>query len=94
MAKKKPNPRKIPATKADIEKAKKQGTDKAATFAIAIIFSALTDKMGWTTGWTKEQLLELWGHVDYIFDSVTKGYVTIPQLLHTLKEEYGVRIDT
>lgn len=90
MAKKKPNPRKIPATKADIEKAKKQGTDKAATFAIAIIFSALTDKMGWT----KEQLLELWGHVDYISDSVTKGYVTIPQLLHTLKEEYGVRIDT
>lgn len=88
MAKKKPNPRKIPATKADIEKAKKQGTDKAATFAIAIIFSALTDKMGWT----KEQLLELWGHVDYISDSVTKGYVTIPQLLHTLKEEYGVSI--
>lgn len=88
MAKKKPNPRKIPATKADIEKAKKQGTDKAATFAIAIIFTALTDKMGWT----KEQLLELWGHVDYISDSVTKGYVTIPQLLHTLKEEYGVSI--
>lgn len=88
MAKKKPNPRKIPATKADIEKAKKQGTDKAATFAIAIIFSALTDKMGWT----KEQLLELWGHVDYLSDSVTQGYVTIPQLLHTLKEEYGVNI--
>lgn len=90
MAKKKPNPRRIPATKADIEKAKKQGTDEAATFAIAIIFSALTDKMGWT----KEQLLELWGHVDYLSDSVTKGYVTIPQLLHTLKEEYGVNIGT
>ena len=88
MAKKKPNPRRIPATRADVEKATKQGTDEAATFAIAIIFSALTDKMGWT----KEQLQELWGHVDYISDSVTKGYVKIPQLVQTLKEEYGVRI--
>lgn len=88
MAKKKPNPRRIPATKADIEKAKRKGTEDATNFAIAIIFTALTDKIGWT----KEQLQELWGHVNYLSDSVTKGYVTIPQLLHTLKEEYGVSI--
>lgn len=88
MAKKKPNPRKIPATKADIEKAKRKGTEEASTFAIAIIFSALTDKMGWT----KEQLLELWGHVDYLSDSVAKGYVKVSQLVHTLKEEYGVKL--
>lgn len=88
MAKKKPNPRRRPATMADIEKAKRKGTEEASTFAIAIIFSALTDKMGWT----KEQLLELWGHVDYISDSVAKGYVKVSQLVHTLKEEYGVRI--
>lgn len=88
MAKKKPNPRRIPATKADIEKAKRKGTEDATNFAIAIIFTALTDK----SGWTKEQLQELWEHVNYLSDSVTKGYVTIPQLLHTLKEEYGVSI--
>lgn len=90
MAKKKPNPRRRPATMADVEKAKKEAENYAAAYAMAIIFTALTDKMGWT----KEQLLELWGHVDYLSDSVTKGYVTIPQLLHTLKEEYGVNIDT
>ena len=88
MAKKKPNPRRRPATMADVEKAKKEAENYAAAYAMAIIFTALTDKMGWT----KEQLIELWGHVDYLSDSVTKGYVTIPQLLHTLKEEYGVNI--
>lgn len=85
MAKnKKPNPHRIPATLADVEKA----TSKASTMAMAIIFTALTDKMGWTV----EQLQELWGHVEYLSESVTKGYVTVPQLVHTLREEYGIGI--
>lgn len=85
---KKKNPHKIPATKADVEKAKREGTDEAATIAMAIIFTALTDKMGWTV----EQLQELWGHVEYLSESINKGYVKVPQLVHTLKEEYGVKI--
>ena len=88
MAKKKPNPRRRPATMADVEKAKKEAENFAAAYAMAIIFTALTDKMGWTV----DQLQELWGHVEYLSESVTKGYVTVPQLVHTLREEYGIGI--
>lgn len=85
---KKTNPRRKPATMADVQKAKKDAADFATAAAIAIIFTALTDKMGMTV----EQVQELWGHVDYVSDSVSRGYVTIPQMRRTLKEEYGIDI--
>ena len=88
MAKKKPNPRRIPATKADVEKAKKEAEDYAAAYALAIVFTALTDKMGMDY----EFVHQVYEHANYVADSVTKKYVTLPQLIHTLREEYGIDI--
>lgn len=88
MAKKKPNPRRIPATKADVEKAKKESADTAAAYAMAIIFTALTDKMGMDY----EFVHQVYEHAIYVADSVSRKYVTIPQLIHTLREEYGIDI--
>lgn len=88
MAKKKPNPRRRPATMADVEKAKKEAENSAAAYAMAIIFTALTDKMGMDY----EFVHQVYEHANYVADSVTRGYVTIPQLIHTLREEYGIDI--
>lgn len=41
------NPRRRPATQADVEKAKRDAQTEAVCMAWAIIFTALRDKEGW-----------------------------------------------
>ena len=87
-SKKKVNPRRKPATHADIQKAKKDATSEAISFAWAIMFTCLHDK----EGWGKVRLQRLWAEVGELSDSVAKGYVSITDLKHTLKEEMGVEL--
>ena len=86
--KKKVNPRRIPATHADIQKAKKDATSEAISFAWAILFTVLHDK----EGWGKIRLQRLWAEVGDLSDSIAKGYVSVTDLKHTLKEEMGVEL--
>lgn len=86
--KKKVNPRRIPATHADIQKAKKDATSEAISFAWAIMFTCLHDK----EGWGKTRLQRLWKEIEDLSDSVSKGYVSVADLKHTLKEEMGVEL--
>ena len=86
--KKKTNPRRIPATRADIQKAKKDATSEAISFAWAIMFTVLHDK----EGWGKVRLQRLWSEVGELSDSIAKGYVSVTDLKHTLKEEMGVEL--
>lgn len=87
-ASKKINPRKRPATQADIMKAKKEATSEAISFAWAIMFTALHDK----EGFGRVRLKRVWKEVENLSDSVAKGYVSITDLKHTLKEEMGVEL--
>lgn len=86
--KKKTNPRTRPATHADILKAKKDATSEAISFAWAILFTVLHDK----EGWGKVRLQRLWAEVGELSDSIAKGYVSVTDLKHTLKEEMGVEL--
>ena len=86
--KKKVNPRKRPATHADIQKAKKDATIEAISIAWAILFTALHDK----EGWGKVRLQRLWKEIEELSDSIAKGYVSVTDLKHTLKEEMGVEL--
>ena len=83
---KKVNPRRQPATKADVERAKRSAVAKAIRQTQAIVFSALADKEGWDA----EQLMKLWWEVKDLSDSIAQGYVKIPDLMDTLRQEYGV----
>ena len=83
---KKVNPRRQPATKADVERAERSAVTTAIRQTQAIMFSALTDKEGWDAG----RLLKLWGEVKDLSDSIAQGYVKIPDLMDTLRQEYGV----
>ena len=56
MAKKKINPRKRPATQADIIKAKKYAQSKAIDTAWAIFFTVMVDK----EGYGKKRLNRIW----------------------------------
>ena len=80
--KKKVNPRRRPATLADVNKAKKEAMDIAITSAWEILFTALRDKEGF--GYVR--LRRVWDEVNYISDSIDKGYIDIDDLVNELKE--------
>lgn len=86
VKRKRTNPSRVSATQADILKAKKAAADEAAEMAFALFLTVLGDKYGWS----REQMAEYYSKVVYLADSVKQKRVTIPQLLYTLKEEYGI----
>lgn len=86
--KRKVNPRRIPVSKADIDKAKSETVNEAVETAMALMFTVLRDKEGYDL----EGLRRVYGHINDLSDSVANGYVTIPDLKYVLKTEAGVNI--
>lgn len=86
--KKKVNPRRRPATEADVERAKKDALEEAVVYVMAIFFTVLCDK----EQADKEIMQRVWNEVNELSDSVTKGYVSISDLRRTLNEEYDIVI--
>ncbi len=84
----KQNPRKRPATMADVEKAKKAAHTEAIGYAMTIFFTVLFDKHEAT----KDELKVFWDEVGELSDAVAKGYVTVPDLRSTLRTEYDIKI--
>lgn len=88
MPKKKTNPRRIPVSQADLQKAKNEITVEAIQSAYAIMFTVLRDKHDYTV----EQLNLLRHEINDLSDSLAKGYVKIKDLLFVLKDEAGITI--
>ena len=88
MKKKRVNPRRKPATQADVEKAKRQAQTHAINMVWAVFFTALRDKEGF--GYTR--LRRVWDEVNYISDSIDKGYVKLDDLVNKLAE-YGITLE-
>lgn len=85
----KTNPRRIPVTKADLEKAKTEAREEAVRIAWSIFFTVLRDKHGATI----EELRQFWDEVNELSDSIAKGYCTVADLRQILREEAGANID-
>ena len=83
---KKPNPRKIPRTQADVDKARKLGQSQGIELAMTIFFTAVLDKGHLPT----EEIPKLWESVLYVSKSIIDGYVNIYENKRMLEEEYGV----
>lgn len=83
---KKVNPRRRPASQADVERAKRTAVSLAISQTQAIVFLALLDK----EGWDREQLLKLWHEVRAVSDSIAQGYINLPDIIDTLRREYGI----
>lgn len=86
---KKINPRRRPATQADIKKAKNEATDNAIKRVLCMFLYVLVDKHGAP----KEDIQELAKELNYMADSIRKGYVTWKDIEHVLLEEYELEID-
>lgn len=87
--KKKINPRRRPASQADVEKAKREAQSQAINYAWAIFFTVLRDK----EGWGKTRLRRLWDEVNELSDSIAQGYVNIKDLMRTLETEANIVIE-
>lgn len=88
MKKKRVNPRRKPATQADVEKAKRQAQTHAINMVWAVFFTALRDKE--RSGY--KRLRRVWDEVNYISDSIDKGYVKLDDLVNELAE-YGITLE-
>ena len=87
--KKKVNPRRRPATQADVQRAKQKGQEEAVKLAWSILFTVLRDKEGYEL----EGLQRVWKEVDDLSDSIAKGYCTVTDLRDVLKQEIGADIE-
>lgn len=85
---KKINPRKRPATQADVAKAKKQATDDAISLAMTIFLTVLKDK----NGFSNEELQNTWKNVENLSESIKDGYVNVYDLRTVLREEYEIYV--
>lgn len=77
-----------PATMADVQRAKDAATADACRVTLAIFFTALLDKEGMEA----EQLQRIWREVEALSESVRDGYVSAPDLIRVLREEYEIDI--
>ena len=82
----KTNPRKRPATQADLLRAKRQAFKEATDYATAIFLTVLLDK----ENADREIIVRVWHEINELSDSVVKGYVSISDLRNVLREEYGI----
>lgn len=82
---KKTNPKRIPVTKADLDKARRIATQEAIEWCWALFFTVMRDKHGYGA----VRLKRIWRDIENLSDSVTKGYVDLNDLKHTLKTEVG-----
>ena len=86
--KKKVNPRRQPATMANVKRAKGKAEESALAAAWSIFFTVLRDKEGYSL----EDLRRTWGEVEDLSDSIAKGYCTVADLREILKLEEGVNL--
>lgn len=86
---KKVNPRKRPATFADIERAKKNAENNALTLVEAIVFTVLIDKYGF-----EDRILDVWKDAQKLSEEIIEGRVSVSDLINVLKEEYGIELAT
>ena len=70
-----------------LSKAKQEGYTKGVTGTIenysAVVLLCLKDKFNFTTG----QLQDVANYIDDTFDSIEKGYLSLDDIIQTLKEE-------
>lgn len=86
--KKRVNPHRQPATKADVKRAKGEAEEAALKAAWSIFFTVLRDKEGYEL----DDLRRVWTAVEYLSDSINEGRCTVSDLREILKLEEGIKL--
>jgi len=87
MKKKHINPRRRPATMADVERAKSRAVIEATTAVTAIMLITLLDKYNFAG-----HVQAFWQDVNKLSEEITEGYLNISGIKRTLKDEYGIAL--
>ncbi len=82
------NPRRRPATMADVHRAVEQATNDALAASAAIFLTVLCDKESADA----EIIQRVWQEMQELSQSIIDGYVSVSDLKDTLRKEYGVDI--
>ena len=82
------NPRRRPATMADVNRAVEQATNDALAASAAIFLTVLCDKENADA----EIVQRVWQEMQELSQSIIDGYVSVADLKDTLRKEYGVDI--
>lgn len=84
---KKTNPRNIPKTQADVDRAREQGILDGVANACAIMMTVLLDKFDGA-----DYIVQIWEEVNKLSEEVKERRVSIADLRRVLLEEYGVNV--
>jgi hypothetical protein len=85
----KTNPRRRPATQADVERARDEAVRETVRFCMVVFFTVLLDKFAAS----KDDLQRVWDEVNDLSDSVKKKYVSLKDLKTVLVEEYDIHLE-
>lgn len=88
MSRKSPNPRKIPRTQADVDRAEEQGRITGMEFMATVTLWVLLDKHN-----APDDEIQVFNEeIKYLMDSIAKGYVSYPDIVRTMKEEHNTTV--
>lgn len=85
---KKVNPRRRPASEADVKRERERTADGAVKFCMILFLTVMLDK----EGSDKEQLQRIMCEIADLSDSVKRGYVNRYDLEKVLLEEYEIQL--
>lgn len=88
MGKSKTNPRKIPKTQADVDRAEAKGQLFGMEFMAVLTMWILIDKHDAPD----EDVQQFNEEIKYLLDSIDKGYVSYPDIRRALDEEHGTKV--
>jgi hypothetical protein len=83
----KTNPKKRPATEADVRRAKAQAVNDAVRMTSAIFLTVLCDKFGGA-----DYIPDIWNAVNKLSEEIKEKRVSVPDLIRTLNEEYDILV--
>ena len=81
------NPRRKPATEADVRKAWEDGVLQGCTNACAMFLTVLVDKFG-----AEDHIADVWKEINKLSEEVAERRVSIRDLRKVLLEEYGIEV--
>lgn len=83
----KTNPRKIPKTQEDVDRAFDKGVLAGCSNATAIFMTVLVDKFSGA-----DYIVDVWNEINKLSEEVKERRVSVADLRYTLKDEYGIEV--
>lgn len=79
------NPRRRPATQADVTKARNEGISVACKVTLFVLRNYF--------GFGKTRLIRFWNHFESMCEEIGRGELKISEVDQVLLDEYGIEVD-